>query len=165
MSRTFLLKSLAGLDARAGPCARLDEPDDAGPVASPGDQQGGVAGLSRRLSEPPLLAAGADRRRQLQQARGRLALQDRQPRQPARIQVGGHAADGRRRRLHDGRDAAGGGGARRRDRRAALGARRAGRRARRRRAAAAVGTRRLVLDRREGRTDSLRHAGLPAGGA
>ena len=42
---------------------------------------------------------------QLQQARGRVAVQDRQPRHASRVQARRHAADGRRRALHDRRHA------------------------------------------------------------
>ena len=57
-----------------------------------------VADLRRRSREHALLAARPDQREQLQQARDRLALQDRQPRPAAGIQFRGDAADGQRRR-------------------------------------------------------------------
>ena len=52
-----------------------------------------------------VLAARSDQRRQLQQARSRLALQDRQPRPASRVQARRHAADGQGRALHDRRHA------------------------------------------------------------
>ena len=100
----------------------------------------------------------ADRRHQLQQARGRLALQDRHPRSAARVQARRHAARDQRRALHDRRHAAIGRRARRQDRRAAVGAQPARGQARRRLAAPAVGTRPVLLDRRpRRRSHPLRH--------
>ena len=66
------------------------------------------------LGQHALLAARSDQRRQLQQARGRVAVQDRQPRPAARVQARGDAADGERRALHDRRHAPRGRRARRR---------------------------------------------------
>ena len=61
-----------------------------------------VAVVRRRPAESALLAARADRRLELQRARGGVALQDRQPRPASRIQARRHAADGQRRAVHDG---------------------------------------------------------------
>ena len=102
---------------------------------------------------------------ELQQAGGGVAVQDRQPRPAPRIQLPVHAADGRRRALHDRRHAARRGGAGRGHRRAAVDAPRGRRQARRGSAAAAVGTRPVLLDRRPHGPDPLRHARLPHGGA
>ncbi len=55
-----------------------------------------MAGLGRRPGRHPLRAARSDQRQQLQQAGGRLALQDRQPRTPSRLQPAGEAVDGER---------------------------------------------------------------------
>ena len=79
------------------------------------------------------------------------------------IQARRDAAHGEGRALHDRRHAAVGDRARRQDRRADLDAQPARRQARRGRAAAALGTRRLLLDRRQGRrARPLRHDGLSA---
>ena len=100
------------------------------------------------------------------QARGRLAVQDRQPGPASGVQAGRHAAHGEGRALRDRRHAALGGGARRKNRRADLGAQPARRHARRDRPAAAVGPRRVVLDRRQGRrTHPVRDHRIPAGRA
>ena len=88
---------------------------------------------------------------ELQQARSRVALQDRQPRPAPRVQARRHAAHGQGRALHDRRHAPVGGRARRQDRRGDLDAQPARRQARRGLAAAAVGPRRVVLDRRQRR--------------
>ena len=95
---------------------------------------------------------------QLQQARSRVAVQDRQPRPAPRVQARRHAADGQRRALHDRRHAPRGRRARRGDRRADL-----GRTAIREGARGAVAPRQLsgrgarVLDRRpRRRTHPLR---------
>ena len=89
----------------------------------------------RRRSRPTRAIRALDQinAEQLQQARGRLAIQDRQPRPATGIQVRVDAADGQRPAVFDRRHAAGGGRARRRDRRNAVDAQRARRRARRRR--------------------------------
>ena len=89
-----------------------------------------------------LLAARSDQRVELQQARGRLAVQDRQPRSVPRVQARRHAADDQGRALHDRRHAPLGRRARRQDRRADLDAQPARRQARRGVAAPAVGPRR-----------------------
>ena len=121
-----------------------------------------VAALHGRPARHQVLAARSDRRPQLQPARSRLALQDRQPRHAARIQARRHAAHGRRHALHDRRHAPLGGGARRPERRAAVGAPVSRRRPRRGGAAAAVGPRRGVLDRwPRRRAHPLCHSGLP----
>ena len=57
-----------------------------------------VAALHRRHPRHALFAARSDQRVELQQARGRLAVQDRQPRPASRVQARRHAADGQRRR-------------------------------------------------------------------
>ena len=87
-----------------------------------------VDDLRRRPRQHAVFAARSDQRRQLQQARGRLAVQDRQPRSAARVPVRVDAADGARRPLLDRRHAAGGRRARRGHRRAAVDAQRARRR-------------------------------------
>ena len=63
-----------------------------------------MAHLWSRPRKHPLPAAGSDQRRQLQQARSRVAIQDRQPRQSAGVQAGRHAADGQWRAVRDRRD-------------------------------------------------------------
>ncbi len=124
-----------------------------------------VALLRRRPAQPSLLAAGAGDRRQFQHARSRLALQDRQPGPAPRIQARRHAAGRQRRALYHGRDATRGGGARRGNRRAALGALGARRGPRGGITPSTVGAWCGVLDRREGRTDPVRHHRLPPRGA
>ncbi len=95
---------------------------------------------------------------QLQSARSRVAVQDRQPRHAPRVQARRHAAGDQGRPLHDRRHAPLGGRARRPHRRADLDAQLPRRQPRRDRAAPAVGPRRLVLDRRQGRRPHpLRH--------
>ena len=95
---------------------------------------------------------------ELQQARGRVAVQDRQPRHATRVQARRHAARDQRRALHDRRHAPIGRRARRPDRRVDLGAQLPRRQPRRDRAAPALGPRRVVLDRRQGRrAHPLRH--------
>ena len=93
-----------------------------------------------------VLAARSDQREQLQGPRGRLALQDRQPRHTSRIQAGRYAADGRRRAVHDGRHAPLRRRTRRSHRRAAVGAPLSRRHARRECSASAVRARRRLLD-------------------
>ena len=95
-------------------------------------------------------------------ARGRVALQDRQPRSAARVQSRRHAADGQGRALLDRRIAPRRRGARRRHRRAAVDAQRERRQARRSRAAPAVRPRAGLLDRRPRGANPLRHARLSA---
>ena len=120
-----------------------------------------MAQLRRRSRSHAVLAARSDQRRQLRQARDRVAVQDRQPRSSPGISIRIDAADGQGRRLLDGGIAPRGGRARRRDGRAALDAQRERGGARRGRAAAAVGPRARVLERRRGRrSDPVRHAGL-----
>ena len=136
--------------------ARVDGGGRVGPAAgglvrAAVDQERRVARIRCRSEGHAILAPGSDQRLQLQQARGRVALQDRQPRPASRIQAGRHAAHGQGRRVHDRRHAPVGRRARRQDRRADLGAQPARRQARRHRAAAALGPRTLVLDRRQGR--------------
>ena len=94
-------------------------------------------------------------RRQLQEPGNRVALQDRHPRPPARLQPADDAADGQRRALHDRRIEARRRGDRRRNRRAAVDVPPRRRQARRRVAAAALRTRRGVLDRRPRRRADL----------
>ena len=120
-----------------------------------------VADLRRRPRQHAVLAARSDQRGQLQQARGRLALQDRRARPAARVQLRVDAADGRRRRLRHRRHAPRRGRARCGDRRDAVDAQRERRQARRRGAAPAVGPRPRLLDRRpRTKPDHLRHARL-----
>ena len=106
------------------------------------------------LGQHALRAARSDQRGQFRQARGRLAVQDRRPRPASRVQLRVHAADGRRRALHDRRLAPRGGRARRRDRRDDVDAQRARGQARRRGAAQAVRPRPRLLDRRPRRSAS-----------
>src|SRR6476660_3305162 len=54
----------------------------------------GVALLRRRFTEPSLLAARADYSRQLQHARDRVAVQDREPGPASGVQARRHAAHG-----------------------------------------------------------------------
>ena len=127
-----------------------------------------MADLRRRSRQHALLAARSDQRGQLQQARGRLALQDRQPRAAARVQLRVHAADGRaasststagiapRRRR-----------ARRGDRRDDVDAQRATKGTRGEAAPRQLSGRGLAYwtDGRERQPHPLRHARLPAGRA
>ena len=69
-------------------------------------QTGRVADLRRRPREHALFSARSDQQRQLQQARGRVAVQDRRARPAPGVQLQVDAADGRRRRLLHGRHAA-----------------------------------------------------------
>ena len=125
------------------------------------DEERRVAELHRRRPRQPLFAARSDQRAELQRSRGRLALQDRQPRHAARVQARRDAADGQGRAVHDRRHAPRRRGARRGHRRAALGPPLPRRPARRRRAPSAFRPRPRVLDRRQGRrSHPLRHAGL-----
>ena len=95
------------------------------------------------MQRQPLLAARSDQRRQLQQARGRVALQDRQPRPASRVQARRHAARWSRAcSTRPPARAARSIALDAQDRRADLGAQPARRQARRRRAAPAVGPRR-----------------------
>ena len=94
------------------------------------------------------LAARPDLQRQLQQARDRLALQDRLDGPAPRIQLPGHAADGRRPGLYHRRHAPRRGRARRGHRRDEVDAQRERGQARRRRTAAALGPRPRLLARR-----------------
>ena len=87
--------------------------------------------------------------RQLQQARGRVAVQDRRARSAAGVQLPVDAADGQRRRLLHRRLAPRRRRARRRHRRDAVDAQPERRQARRVRAAAALRTRARLLDRRQ----------------
>ena len=105
----------------------------------------------RRQSRNEVLAARSDQRRQLQQARGRLAVQDRQPRHAARVQARRHAARDSRRALRDGWHAPIGHRAGRPHGRADLVPQLPRRPARGDRPAPAVGPRRRVLDRRQER--------------
>ena len=115
------------------------------------------------LSGQPVLAARSDQRLELQQARGRVALQDRQPGPVPGVQARRHAAHGQGRALHDRGHATVRGRARPEDRRAHLDPQHPRRQARRDVAAAALGPRRVVLDRRQGRrADPLHDDGLSA---
>ena len=60
-----------------------------------------MAPLQRRSEGHAILATRPDRRVQLQPARGRVAVQDRQLRPVPRVQARGDAAHGERRALHD----------------------------------------------------------------
>jgi hypothetical protein len=129
-------------------------------------QERRVAGVHGRPQGLAVFAARPDQRLQLQEARGRLALQDRQPWHTPRVQVGGHAPDGQGRHLRHRRHAALGRGARRENRRAALDAQPARGHPRRYCSATVIGTRRVVLDRRQGRRPRrLRDDRIPAGRA
>ena len=123
------------------------------------------APTARDLGEHALRAARSDQQGQLQQARGRVAVQDRQPRTAAGVQLPVHAADGRRHGLHDGRHAPRRRGARRRHRRDDVDAQRGRRQARRGGAASALGPRPRVLVGRPIGANHLRHARLPDDGA
>ena len=137
------------------------------PARGPGDRD--AEHEERRLdplhggrARHQILAARSDQRRQLQQARGRVALQDRQPRHPPRVQARRHAARDQGRALHDRRHAPLRRRARRPDRRADLVAQLPRRQPRRDRAAPVVRPRRVVLDRRQGRrAHPLRDDRLP----
>ena len=138
-------------------------PNLTGQSGQPSTAKGRVAVLHGRPERLALLAARSDQRLELQQARGRVAIQDRQLRTVPGIQARRHAADGERRDLHDRRHAA------RRDRaRRARPASRSGRTAcakasapRCRRASCRAAACRL-LDRRQGRrTHPLRDDRLP----
>ena len=119
--------------------------------------------LHRRRPGVEILAARSDQREQFQSARGRMAVQDRQPGHAPRVQARRHTADGEGRHLRDRRHAPLRRRARREDRRADVGARRARRRARRSCAAPVVGPRPLLLDRWQGRrARSLRDDRLSA---
>ena len=65
------------------------------PVAADDRTELRVADVWRRPRQPPLFATRPDHQRQLQQARDRVAPQDRLPRSPARHALFGHAARGR----------------------------------------------------------------------
>ena len=113
-----------------------------------------------------LLAARSDQRDELQQARGRVALQDRQPRSAPGVQLPGDAADGERRAVHHRRHAPRGRRARCRDRRAAVDAqhqRRQARRSRRRASSRAAAS--PTGPTAEDDAHHLRHARLPDGRA
>ena len=64
-----------------------------------------VANVRRRSRQHAVLAARSDQRQQLQEPRGRLAVQDRQPGTAARVQPAIDAARGQRHPLHDRRHA------------------------------------------------------------
>ena len=118
------------------------------------------------LGQHALLAARSDQRRQLQQARGRVAVQDRQPRPAPRVQLRGDAADGRT--ACSTRPPARGARSSRSTRRPArccgCTARTKARAARRRRGSCPGRGLAYWTDGREER-DPLRHARLPAGRA
>ena len=122
-----------------------------------------LAALHRRHERHAVLAARSDQRVELQPARGRVAVQDRQPRPAPRVQARRHAARDQGHPLHDRRHAAIGRRARRQDRRGDLDAQPARGQARGGVAAPALGPRRVVLDRRQGRRPRhLRDDRLPA---
>ena len=95
--------------------------------------QGRLDLLQRGPHGQQVLAARSDQRGQLQQARSRVAVQDRHARAASGIQARRHAGRGQRRPLHDRRHPPLGRGARWRDRRADLGAQPSRREPRRRR--------------------------------
>ncbi len=142
--------------------------DRSGDRASAVHGQRRLAALHRRHPRHEVLAARSDQRLQLQQARSRLALQDRQPRPASRVQARRHAARWSRASLYT---TAGtrrvGRRARRQDRRADLGAQPCAKAS-----APPIAPRQLsgrgvvVLDRRQGRrAHPLRHDRLPPGRA
>ena len=77
-------------------CCRRRLLDDGIGARSGRREEGRVADLRRRSRAHALRAARPDQRRQLQQARSRVAFQDRQPRPAPRIQPRVDAADGQR---------------------------------------------------------------------
>ena len=167
MTRTFTRTALAAAASIAGVLGliavspRMTAQLSGQAPGFPEHEKRRVAVLHRRRQGLALLAARSDQRRQLQPARSRLAIQDRQPGHASRVQARRHAADGQGHGLRDRRHAPLGGRARRQDRRADLGPRRKRRHARRQGASPAFGPRPLVLDRRQGRRPRhLRDAGL-----
>ena len=78
---------------------RLGGSSQHGPPATPPQRQR-VADLRRRSGEHEIPAARSDQRRQLRQARTRMALPHRQPGPASGTSPRGHAADGQRRPLY-----------------------------------------------------------------
>ena len=110
-----------------------------------------VAHVGRRSRRHPLRAARSDQRRELQQARSRVALQDREPRRAPRLQPADDAADGQRRALRHRRRASQRRRARRRRPASCCGCTGSTKASARSVGAPAVGPRRRLLDRRQGR--------------
>ena len=79
----------------------LREPCDRAALGTGGAGEQRVADLRGDAGEHALLAARSDQRGELRHARSGVAVQDRQPRPAAGVQLPVHAADGRRRALHD----------------------------------------------------------------
>ena len=127
-----------------------------------GCTEGRVAHVWRGSRQHAVFPARPDQRGQLQQARGRLEVQDRCARAAARVQFPVDAADGRGRAVHHRGLAPRGRRARRRHRRNAVDAQRERRRAWRGRTPAVVRTRPCVLDRRQRGAHPVRHSRLPA---
>ncbi len=124
-----------------------------------------MAHLRRRPGQHALLAARSDHARQFQEPADRVAVQDRQPGSPPRIQPRVHAFDGEGRPVRDGWHQARRRGAESGHRRAALDALRRRGPARRSSPSATFGTRARVLERWQAGADSVRDTGLPAQGA
>ena len=133
MSRNMRRSVPVFLSIGAGICSLMVSlSGQSSPSGKPSTANGEWPHYTADIRGSALFAARSDQRVELQQARGRVALQDRQPRPASRVQARRHAADGQRRALHDRRHAAVGRRARREDRRADLGAQPARRQARRR---------------------------------
>ena len=101
------LKAAARARRRPRRRRRLDDRPDVGPgrPAMPSTKNGDWPHYTADVRGTQVLAARSDQRRQLQQARSRVALQDRQPRHASRVQARRHAAGGQGRALHDRRHA------------------------------------------------------------
>ena len=129
--------------------------------AQSGTKERRMAKLRRRCGQYALLAARPDQRRQLLQAAGRLAIQDRQPGAHAGRESRRHSADGEGRLVRDGGNAAERDRTRCRHRRIAMEVQRKRRPTRSGRTPAALRPWPRLLDRWDRRTHRLRHAGLP----
>ena len=121
-----------------------------------------MAALGRRPRQHEILGARSNQPRQRQEPARGMAVEGGQLRAAAAEQPRSHAADGRRRALHDRGHAPVGRGHRRRDRRDALDVSTRRRRARRHGAAQRV-ARRRVLDRRQAAAHHPHHARLSHG--
>ena len=129
MTRTSSLISLAAL---ALVSVSMSGQDRTGGSHQPSTVAGDWPHYTADITGHEVLAARPDQRGQLQQARSRVAVQDRHPRPASGIQARRHAARDQRRALHDRRHAPLGRRARRQDRRADVGAQPARRAPRRR---------------------------------
>ena len=156
-ARRSSMRPIIRVLALGADCRRCDR------VRAAGREERRVARLGAATRSDALRAARSDQRHQLQQARGRVALQDRQPRPATRLQPADDAADGERRAVLHRRRASERRRRQRRDRRDALDAPARRRTPRRAVVAPHVGTRRRLLDRRpRRRADLLRHDRLSA---